>query len=616
VASIPNIVRRGGIFHFRRMVPHDLRRRLGRTELVRTLDTGELRTARLRASELYICSEHLFVAARSDPMLTDDQLARLVQDFYAHVLDRENQVRLTRGLIPEEVRAQRSAYYATVAARSREALACNRLEEAAIVTEGMLRKQGIAPGTLPRGDLAQARQAMLRAGIDLAEAVRARYDGDFNHEPRDRLLKMKLDELAASPVAPVQPTVSSPAPPPPCAPESPAPRGGTAGPPLSEVGAAFRDTQVATGAWDHQTAGQARATFRLFVEVCGDKPLAAYTRRDVGLFRDRIQRLPNDYGKHPRYRDLSVDAILAAHAALPARSKTAVITQRTVKRHFSALSALWSAAVPKGEAEDNIFSGFRFPGAKKATEQRDMWEKEELARLFATPIWRGCESQVRRTKPGNLVLRDEKYWLPLIAVFSGLRQEEICQLHVEDVRHAEGVLYFDINNRPPRKLKNASAIRQVPLHAELIQLGLPEFVEAQRRVGHARLFPDLMPGGADGRLGHAFTKWFTRYRRDVGLYRPGLDFHSFRHSATTLMHQAGVERAVIDHVTGHTTPGETARYTKRSSLPQLKAAIDAITIGIDVVADLSMVTSQSARLRRRAKADRSNAAQRSKLTGA
>ena len=87
-----------------------------------------------------------------------------------------------------------------------------------------------------------------------------------------------------------------------------------------------------------------------------------------------------------------------------------------------------------------------------------------------------------------------------------------------------------------------------------------------------------------GRLGHAFSKWFTRYRRDVGLYRPGLDFHSFRHTATTLMHQAGVERAVIDHVTGHATPGETSRYTKGSRLGQLMDAIERIELGFDVAA--------------------------------
>ncbi len=163
-----------------------------------------------------------------------------------------------------------------------------------------------------------------------------------------------------------------------------------------------------------------------------------------------------------------------------------------------------------------------------------------------------------------------------------MRQEEICQLYVEDIRQDEGIWFIDINDRAPRKLKNATAVRRVPIHSQLIRLGFLAHVEAQRRRRQDRIFPTLEPGGADGRLGHAFTKWFTRYRRDVKLYRQGLDFHSFRHTATTLMHQAGTATAVIDHVTGHVTPGETARYTKRSSLSQLQAAIESIAIGVDL----------------------------------
>jgi integrase len=66
-----------------------------------------------------------------------------------------------------------------------------------------------------------------------------------------------------------------------------------------------------------------------------------------------------------------------------------------------------------------------------------------------------------------------------------------------------------------------------------------------------------------------------------GYLRPGLDFHSFRHTATTLMHQAGIEHAVLDHLTGHVTPGETSRYTKGSILPQLARAIESIRINVD-----------------------------------
>lgn len=157
-----------------------------------------------------------------------------------------------------------------------------------------------------------------------------------------------------------------------------------------------------------------------------------------------------------------------------------------------------------------------------------------------------------------------------------------CQLHVEDIRQDEEIWFIDINDRPPRKLKNATAVRRVPIHSELIRLGFLAHVDKHRRIRQQRVFPGLEPGGADARLGHAFTKWFTRYRRDVGVYRIGLDFHSFRHTATTLMHQADVAPAVIDHVTGHATPGETARYTKRSSLVQLQEAIEAIAIGIEL----------------------------------
>ena len=36
---------------------------------------------------------------------------------------------------------------------------------------------------------------MLRAGINVAEALKARYAGDFNYEPADKLLTAKLAEL-------------------------------------------------------------------------------------------------------------------------------------------------------------------------------------------------------------------------------------------------------------------------------------------------------------------------------------------------------------------------------------------------------------------------------------
>jgi integrase len=288
--------------------------------------------------------------------------------------------------------------------------------------------------------------------------------------------------------------------------------------------------------------------------------------------------LPANYGKAAEFRHLPAAEVVAATTGRDVDR----LTPRTVQRHLAALSSLWERAVEAGELKENLFSNLKLPKAKKAQEQRGMWTPDKLGLLFDTPIWRGCQSQARRSKAGHCVFRDEKFWLPLIALFSGMRQEEICQLHVDDVRQESGVWVFDINNRPPRQVKNRNAVRLVPIHCQLAEMGFLEYVAEQRSASRTSLFHQLNPGGADQRFGHNFTKWFTRYRRDVGLYEKGVDFHSFRHSATTFMQWAEVPVSIIDALTGHATSGETARYTKNFQISQLRQAVDAIDSRIDL----------------------------------
>jgi integrase len=573
-ARLLNVIRRGGIFHFRRVVPVALRSLIGRSELMRTLSTKSHASARLRADVLYRHSERLFAGAT---MFSPDEIGQLVREFYQLTLAVDDHRRLLPDApwSPDE-HQDRSNYLDQLLIEQRDALKSDNFDKADPVARVLMARRDMSEEQLGPGGYNQIRQAILRASIDVIGELRARQDGDFNYEPRDRLLRAAL--VGNAPAASVQAR--------PLARDAPKENARTE-PAFSEVAEAFRSDQLAIKRWDHQTAAQARATYRLFVEICGDRALRGYGRADADEFRKKIQRLPWDYSKAVRYRDKSVDEILGVAKAQARTREVQAITQRTVKRHFSVLSGLWASALSAGSVDQNIFSGFRFAATKKASEQRDMWSLSELQKLFASPIYLGSKSEVRRTVPGDLVLKDERYWLPLIALLSGMRQEEIAQLQVEDIKEAEGIAFFDVNDRPPRMLKNANAARQVPLHKLLIRLGFLDFVAACRKAKHDRLFSNLRPGGADSRLGHSFSKWFTRYRRDIGVYRKGLDFHSFRHTASTLMHQAGVERAILDHVTGHSTPGETSRYVKTSSLVQLKAAIDAIDIGYDLMAALA-----------------------------
>lgn len=570
MGSIPHAIRRGSVYHFRRAVPLDLRSLLRRRELTCSLGTACARTARIASQALYIASERLFGSLRTGPMLSEAQLARLVQDFYATIIERENAWRLKGGALTEEVRLARIDHYAGVAATAKGSLARNELNNAWFVTKAMLRKTGITD-KLDNEEENQARQAILRAAIDLADHLKARYEGDFNHEPRDKLLRielLKLHEARRPTTEPINVENN----------EQPKP----AGPILSAAAEKFCTAQVKTLTWENQTANQSRKSFSLFIEINGDRPVDSYTREHAARFKELAQSLPADYSKASVYRSLSVSEIISKYEASPAAKRGALLSQKTIKRHFSALSTLWDALKNEERVKDNIFRGFKFGNAKRANEQRDMWTEADLRRLFTTPLWQGCRSEGRRTTPGELIIRDEKFWLPLVAVFSGLRQEEICQMRIEDIREEDGIHYFDINSRPPRGLKNKNAVRRVPIHDELIRLGLLDHVEEVKKAREERVFPNLKPGGADNRFGHGYTKWFTRYRRETNVYRPKLDFHSFRHTATTLLQRAEVSVPLVDELTGHAGVGETARYTKGLGLKKLHEAINKISIGVDL----------------------------------
>lgn len=535
-----------------------LRQAFGRAEFVRSLRTNDHMLARSRSRRLYLQSEAMFGSARGAPMLNDQLISVLVRRFYVSELDAENEIRVATGVQFDEANQLAAiAFFERLRDDARGALARNELGRANRLVDDLLRTE------LPSADIddisrAKLQQGVLRATCEVANALGHRFEGLFDYQPSDQLVAGS----ASKPVTETGPAA--------------APQTTPVGPLFSERAEIYRTKRERLGTWDRQTALQARKTFALFAELCGDRPVGGYVRADAVRFKDALIELPANYGKAAEFRGLSIAEIIERIKASSIRRLSA----RTVQRHLSALSCLWDEAVEAEECPAQIFGGFKLPAAKRAKDQRAMWTTEQLKQLFDTPVWQGCATSSRRAKPGHVIIRDEKFWLPLIGLYSGMRQEEICQLHLDDVRQTDGVWIFDINDAPPRQLKNRNAARLVPIHAALLAIGFIDFVERARAEGQTRLFPQLKPGGADQRFGHNFTKWFTRYRRDVGVYEEGRDFHSLRHSATTFLIQANVQPAVVDALTGHETAGETARYTKQYRIEQLKMAIDALDPGL------------------------------------
>jgi integrase len=173
-----------------------------------------------------------------------------------------------------------------------------------------------------------------------------------------------------------------------------------------------------------------------------------------------------------------------------------------------------------------------------------------------------------------VLVKDARYWLPILGVYHGNRLEEFAQLLREDVRNADGIAYFDINDDGEKQVKNEQSKRRVPIHPKVLALGFLDYVEKIALNSNDPLFPDLEPGGADMKRGHSFSKWWTRYRKQIALYSRGVDYHSFRHNVRTQLVAADVREPVIDELIGHEGQGVgRAVYTHAMPLAKLHEAI-------------------------------------------
>ena len=332
----------------------------------------------------------------------------------------------------------------------------------------------------------------------------------------------------------------------------------------------------------HQVMAQERGTLRRFVEVCGDRPIDRYGRGDVTRFLDTMRRLPKTYGKSPKDKDRPLSALIAEADAAGAPR----LTDKTVKRHLSALSQFFHFVMDFGHITNaqrgELVDGHRFREERKARHQRDAWTPEELRTLFRSPVWTGCH-RYYRTQPGDQIIRDAKFWLPILALYHGARLEELADLYRRDVWCDGGTWAIRITETEGdgggrRRLKTEAAARVIPLHPELIRLGFLAYVAETAPNPDDPLFPDLKPQGKDGKRGPRITRWFVEYRKAIGIYREGVGMHAFRHTAITRLTNALTNAQQVRHrdfLMGHSSGGSegSVRYDKGPGLKEVAGTL-------------------------------------------
>ncbi|EEV5746833.1 site-specific integrase [Escherichia coli] len=345
-----------------------------------------------------------------------------------------------------------------------------------------------------------------------------------------------------------------------------------------------------------------RSRISHFIDVMGDLTLAELDRNVVKNYVARMQRMPSNlYLMQRRYAAEDLDQLI--EKALDAGES--LMTKDAIGRHMASLGSMLKWACKETYLIANPVENVLAKRKKTARSQDDRYQfdDDELELIFSA-YWFKTGEGVPNKFGRYIDFRPYRYWLPLLALYSGGRMNELCQLYLSDIRMSEnGVAYLDFNLDSPDKvmdteagagksLKTLNALRQVPIHPRLIELGFLEYVKALKADGQERVFPELTFNKIKGYRGYA-SKWFNElyFGKKLELDRNGKKvFHSFRHNYVNSLDRLELSERMIAQLVGHVRGNTTAMttYRKDRAVEDQFHAISGLTYNLPEIAPFNV----------------------------
>jgi len=291
-------------------------------------------------------------------------------------------------------------------------------------------------------------------------------------------------------------------------------------------------------------------TLRRWTEFHGDIPLEKLERRHLNEFNEALKELPPGIGGH---RKLSFRKSVAKGK----RDGTNPISDKSRETFLFHLKSLTAFALDTlGELSSDPFVGYKMIKSKR--KQSEAKEQETIP--FSPPQARLILDFVKTTF-------DEKamdHWMPLLAAYTGARQEELAQLKVDDVVLIGNHWCIRITDLDPdQKVKNKHSLRTLPVPPMLADAGFLDYAQRRRQAGAKMLWQenytdkrkktrlqDVKPD-TRGRFATNYGQRFkTKVREPLNLTEFGMKFHSLRHSWADAARRAKLDPEIRRMIAG------------------------------------------------------------------
>lgn len=326
---------------------------------------------------------------------------------------------------------------------------------------------------------------------------------------------------------------------------------------FSEVAAA----QNAQKSFSPKTLQKRKKAQDEFVSLIGDIPIQAIERGHIRDFVEHVARRKVGGLDRP-------------------------ISKQTIQSDKSAVSSVIGFAIDRdwrigpNPADGIDLDAYSVTNATEIVVNKRRFFESELVELFGLPRFAGCASTSRINEAGKLLLQDSRFWVPVVALYTGARVAELGGLRISDVKFTP-VPHLVLANNEDRTIKGKIGqdnSRQVPLLDVLMELGFGQYVSHLKAGGEEFVFPDWTPyraASGDSRWSNsAFMKEFHRNVRDklfpkkVGESRSPLRFHSFRGAFKKLLLSKG-NKLYVDVVLGHQLEDLDERYVGSIEIEEL-----------------------------------------------
>ncbi|MBI0275454.1 site-specific integrase [Hafnia alvei] len=239
--------------------------------------------------------------------------------------------------------------------------------------------------------------------------------------------------------------------------------------------------------------------------------------------------------------------------------KSKKLSVTTINKSLTILVTLLNIGIEYGYIADNSATNLALPQETIAKERRYPFDEDSLLKVFNAPVNRGG-----LTKGGGGIAG---YWLPILALYTGARLEELAQLTPDNVKRCaymdDGIenyawMIHITDEGAEQTLKNRGSKRWIPVHQDLIALNFIDFTNSKKSC--KRIFNELHPD-VYGKISGNWSKWFGRYlRTECKVLDTKIVFHSFRHTFKDYCRNSNIDESIHDAITGHSSNSTARNY--------------------------------------------------------